>query len=48
MWSSSPHASLGVGKATTTLGLAEGLAHSGRRATTAIRPASMGDVVGFF
>ena len=37
---------LGEGKTTTTLGLAQGMAHIGRKATAAIRQASMGPTFG--
>jgi formate--tetrahydrofolate ligase len=37
---------LGEGKTTTTLGLAQGMAHIGQRATAAIRQASMGPTFG--
>ena len=37
---------LGEGKTTTTLGLAQGMRHVGRRATAAIRQASMGPTFG--
>jgi formate--tetrahydrofolate ligase len=37
---------LGEGKTTTTLGLAQGMAHIGKRATAAIRQASMGPTFG--
>ncbi len=37
---------LGEGKTTTTLGLAQGMHHVGRRATAAIRQASMGPTFG--
>src|ERR1700722_7574242 len=37
---------LGEGKTTTTLGLAQGMAHIGQRATIAIRQASMGPTFG--
>jgi formate--tetrahydrofolate ligase len=37
---------LGEGKTTTTLGLAQGMAHIGRRATAAIRQSSMGPTFG--
>ena len=37
---------LGEGKTTTTIGLAQGMAHIGRRATAAIRQSSMGPTFG--
>ncbi len=37
---------LGEGKTTTTIGLAQGMAHIGKRATAAIRQASMGPTFG--
>lgn len=37
---------LGEGKTTTTLGLAQGMHHVGKRATAAIRQASMGPTFG--
>ncbi len=37
---------LGEGKTTTTIGLSQGMAHIGKRATAAIRQASMGPTFG--